>query len=55
MGRKEKNMREQDAQGGGRTGRERKEKDTLIEEATKGLARNMALGKFPGIDKDDLS
>ena len=46
-------MREWDAQEGGRTVRERKRKDILIEGAIKGLSRNIALGKFPGILKDD--
>ena len=55
MGREEENMREWDAQEGGRTVRERKERDTLIEEAIKGLLRNIALGKFPGIHKDNPS
>ena len=42
-GKKEKeNMRKWDAQEGGRTVQERKERDTLIEGAIKGLERNLA-------------
>ena len=52
-GRQEKNMREWDAQEMSRTVREKKERDTLIEGAIKELSRNMALGKFPGIHKND--
>ena len=48
-------MWEWGAQEVGRTEKERKERDILIEGAIKGLARNMALGKFPGIHKDDPS
>ena len=32
-----------------------KERDILIEKATMGLARNLALEKFPEIHKDDPS
>ena len=53
VGRREKNMWEKDGQIGGRTKRENKERDILIEGAIMGLARNLALGKFPGIHKDD--
>ena len=35
--------------------RERKELDILIEGAIKRLLKNIALGKFPGILKDDPS
>ena len=35
--------------------REREKKERDIEGAIKGLARNMALGKYPGIHKDDPS
>ena len=35
--------------------RERKENNILIEGASKGLVRSMALGKFPEIHKDDPS
>ena len=34
---------------------ENKKKDILIKGAIMGLARNLALGKFLGIHKDDLS
>lgn len=51
-GKEEENMREQDAQElEGQ--RERNERDILIEGAIKGLIRNMALWKFPGILKDN--
>ena len=46
-------MRERDAQEIGGKVRERKERDILIEGVIKGIARNIALGKFPGIHKDD--
>ena len=52
-GRKKENKRELYAQEGGRTVTQRKEKDILIEEANKGLVRKIALGKFPGILKND--
>ena len=42
----EENMREWDAQEEGRTVRERKKRNVLIEGAIKGLSRNTALGKF---------
>ena len=48
-------MREWDALEGRMTVRERKERDILLEEVIKGLATNMARGKFPGIHKDDPS
>ena len=35
--------------------RERKKRDILTEGVIKGLARNMTLGKFPGIHKDEPS
>ena len=44
----EKNMRDMDGCDVGRTERENKEKDTLIEGATMGLARNLSLRKFAG-------
>ena len=53
-GRKE-NMREWDDQDGEKTERKRKERDILIEGTILGLARNLALGKFPGIHKDNTS
>lgn len=40
---------------GGRAERERKERDVLVEGAIMGLTRNVALEKFPGIHKDNLS
>ena len=46
-------MSDQDSQDGGRTERENKERDILIEEAIMGQVRNLALGKFPGIHKND--
>lgn len=46
-------MREWDAQEGVRTVREKKKRDILTEGAIKGLVRNLALGSFPGIHKDD--
>ena len=49
--REQENMREQDAQEEGKIERESKERDILIEGAIKGLARNEALGKFPGIHR----
>ena len=48
-------MREQNVQEGRRTEREREERDNLIVGASKGLIRNMDLGKFPGIHQDDSS
>ena len=53
--REKENMRESDAQEEGRTERKNKERDILSEGAIKRLVRNMALGKFPGIHKDDPS
>ena len=35
--------------------REIKERDTLVEEAIKGLSRSIVLGKFPGIHEDALA
>ena len=40
---------------GGRTEWEKKKSNILIEGAIKGLMKNLALGKFPGILKDDPS
>ena len=34
---------------------EKKERESLIERAIMGLARNLTLGKFPEIHKDDSS
>lgn len=42
-------MGEQDAQVEGRTMRERKESDILIEGVIKRLGRSIALGNIPGI------
>lgn len=39
----------------GRTDRESKERNIVIEGAIKGLVRNTALGKFPGIHRDNPS
>ena len=50
----EENM-EWDAQERGRTARKRKERDTLIDRAIKGLSRNMTLEIFSGIHKDNPS
>ena len=47
----EENMREWDGQDEGRTERESKETDIFIEQAIMVLARNLALGKFPGIHR----
>ena len=44
----EQNMREQDGINGGRTVRENKESDVMIERALMGLSRNLAL-EFPRI------
>ena len=49
----EEEIKKESAQEGGRTKRERNQRAILIEEAIKGLARSMALGKFPEIHKDD--
>ena len=46
-------MRDQESRVGGRTERGSKERDTLKEGAIIGLGRNQALGKFPGIHKED--
>lgn len=54
-GRRGENVRELDAQEGRRTERERKERDALIERGIKGLGRETALEKGPGIHKDDAS
>ena len=51
----EKRMREWNCQDEGRTEREKKERDFLIEGAIVGLARNLVLGKFPEICKDNYS
>ena len=51
-GRVEEHLREWDSPYGGRT-EMRTRKDFLIEGAIWGLARNLALEKFPGIHKDD--
>ena len=48
-------MNEWDAKDGGRTVRERKKRGILSEGAIKGPSRNIALGKFPRILKDDSS
>ena len=48
----EGSMREWDGRNRGRTGRKRKERDIVIEGAIIGLARNLALGKFPGISQE---
>ena len=53
--REEENMREWIAQEGGKTVREKNKRDILIEKGIKGLLRNIALGKFPRIHKDDPS
>ena len=47
------NVRERDAQERGRTESERKERDILTVRAIKGLSRNIAVWKFPGILKDN--
>lgn len=49
----EENIREFSAQKVGRAMRERKERYILIEEVINGLLRNIMLGKFPWILKDD--
>ena len=46
-------MREHDVQDGARTEMESKKRDILIVGTIMGLARNLALEKFPGILKDD--
>ena len=55
MGRVEENIKDWEDSVGGRTERESKERDTLIEGASMGLVRNLAPGKFPKIYKDDPS
>ena len=50
---REENLREQSSQDGRRTEIKSKERDILVEGAIMGLARNLALEKFPGIDKDN--
>ena len=47
------NMRDWENGVVGKSEKENKEIDTLIERAIMGLARNLALGKFPGMHKDD--
>ena len=51
----EENLRELDGRNAGRTERKSKVRDILIEGAIMGLARNLAVEKFPGIHKDDPS
>lgn len=51
----EENKRKRDAQEKRRTIRERKKRNILIKRAIKGLARTIALGKFPGVHQDVLS
>ena len=48
-------MKEWDDQNEGRRERETKERDIMIEGAIMGLAKNLALGNFLGIHKDDPS
>ena len=48
-------MREWDSRHGGRTERESKERDTMIDGAIMWLARNLALRKLPGICKEGPS
>ncbi|EGW04023.1 hypothetical protein I79_005420 [Cricetulus griseus] len=45
-------MRDQEVRVGGRAD-ESKERDTSVEEDIMGLTRNLALGKLPGMHKDD--
>ena len=47
------NFWEEDVLEGGRIKTESKERDTLTEGTIMRLARNLTLGKFPGIYKDD--
>ena len=47
------NMREWYSQDGGRTEKESKKRDILIEGAIIGLARNLAPGKFQEIHKNE--
>lgn len=49
----EEDMREQDDQDRGRTERENKGRDILIERAIMGLSRNLTLEQFPRIHRDD--
>ena len=49
----DENMREQDGPDRGGMEWERNEKDLLVEGLIMGLGRNLVLGKFPGIHKDD--
>ena len=52
----EENMREQDdGRVEQRTKRESRERDIMIEGAIMGVARNLALEKFPEIHKDESS
>ena len=52
-GREKEHMIKHDGQDGERTEMESKERDILIEGAVKELVRNLALGKFQGIQKDN--
>lgn len=54
-GMEEENKRKRDAQEKRKTIRERKKRNILIKRAIKGLARTIALGKFPGVHQDVLS
>ena len=54
-GKEEKNKRKWDAQEKKRTVREKKKRNILIKGAIKGLARNITLGKFPGVHQDVFS
>lgn len=51
----EESLREWDSQHGGRTESKSKERDILMEGPIMGLARKLALEKFLGIHRDDLS
>ena len=51
----EKSLRKWDSRDEGRTETESKERDILAEGANMGLARSLALEKFPEIQKDDPS
>ena len=48
-------MRKQDGRNGGRTEMESKDRDILTEGTIVGLARKLALEKFPRIHKNDPS
>ena len=48
-------LRDWNGQVGQRTGSKRKERDISIEGGIMALARNLTLGKFPKIYKDDAS